>query len=349
MKRTSFFLALLAMLSTGLYSCSDKFDIAAPYKNITVVYGLLDLADTAHYIRIQKAFMDQNKSGLDMAKEPDSNFYASLNVTLKELSGSAVTNTFTLTRVDLTNEGYPKDTGTFFAAPNYAYKLKYVLNPDREYMLVVKNAATGETDSAVTPLINSNLPVLSFGVLEWQLAAFSINFAKYSDPLKSNIAYDVNFPANSGRGQVMIRFYWLDTNFSTHSAVRRSADFDMGEQDVVGGARTEFVASNATVYAFLKGELGMPGDNDYRYVDSCDMFVYAAGSAYANYNRLNNISGGLNANEIRPIWTNISGPNVMGLFSTRAHTFKYTIPISEDTRDSIAINPQTRDLHIRWQ
>ncbi|MBS1689466.1 MAG: hypothetical protein JSS96_12130, partial [Bacteroidetes bacterium] len=59
-------------------SCSEKFKVAAPYKSITVAYGLMDMSDTAHYVRIQKAFLDENKSAITMAQNPDSNYFPQL-------------------------------------------------------------------------------------------------------------------------------------------------------------------------------------------------------------------------------------------------------------------------------
>src|SRR5437764_4127391 len=47
-----------------LASCSEDFTVGAPYKAITVVYGIMDVGDTAHYIRIQKAYYDENMSAL---------------------------------------------------------------------------------------------------------------------------------------------------------------------------------------------------------------------------------------------------------------------------------------------
>jgi hypothetical protein len=72
----------------GVTSCSEDFKIAAPYKNIMVATGLLNMGDTAHYIRIQKAFMDENKSAIDMAKVSDSSFFAPgvLDVSIKEFN-----------------------------------------------------------------------------------------------------------------------------------------------------------------------------------------------------------------------------------------------------------------------
>src|SRR6185437_11084003 len=101
---------LIITALVGISSCSTKFNIAAPYKNITVIYGLMDETDTAHYIRIEKAFLDQNKSAVVMAQNPDSSFYpeSQLDVKMELIDPSGtIDSIYSLSRVDLNNEGYP--------------------------------------------------------------------------------------------------------------------------------------------------------------------------------------------------------------------------------------------------
>ena len=88
--------ALLAL--TG---CEEDFDVAAPYKDITVVYGIMDKLDTVHYIRVQKAFLDERKSAIDMAKEADSSFYKDITVKMQEVSDKGVVVEQVLSRFDL--------------------------------------------------------------------------------------------------------------------------------------------------------------------------------------------------------------------------------------------------------
>src|ERR1700733_715755 len=122
-----FFALLFLIAGTG---CTTKFKIAAPYENITVIYGFLDMNDTAHYIRVQKAFLDNSKSALTMSQSPDSSFYANINVRINriDVTDSLLHDTIHLNRVDLNLEGYPKQPGVFFTAPNYAYKFKGLLD-----------------------------------------------------------------------------------------------------------------------------------------------------------------------------------------------------------------------------
>ena len=46
----------LLLMSLWLLACSEAFELNAPYKDIWVVYGVLNPGDTAQFIRISKAF-----------------------------------------------------------------------------------------------------------------------------------------------------------------------------------------------------------------------------------------------------------------------------------------------------
>lgn len=347
--------------AASLASCNDKLDIAAPYKDITVVYGLLNMADTAHYIRIQKAFMDESKSAIDMAREADSSFYKNLVVVVKEISsGGAVLNTFPLTKVDLTVEGYPKAAGDFFQAPSIAYKFTNALSSSNEYRVVITNTETGNVDSASTPIID-NTDVSKFTILEW-LTGFpgafpkEITFPRISADngkiLEST--FSSNIPVNVGVVELVMRFNWTDSNIITKKATKKFADFNgfypaNGKAFVIGDNSLVLATQNKNYYDFLKTSMGKPDDlNTFRYMDSVDMFLYAAGTEYKKYQELNSNKGGLTADEIRPMYTNIKGKEVMGLFSTKAFVKKLQIAIHKDTRDSIMSNSITKELNIRF-
>lgn len=349
-------IALIAAAGS-LLACNEKLKIAAPYKNITVVYGLLDQSDTAHYVRIQKAFMDENQSAIDMAKVADSSFYNALAVSIKEIGPSGnVLNTIPLTKVDLTNEGYPKATGAFFNTPSYAYKFKYPLKASNEYRLIVLNTNTGNIDSSSTPVIDTSGPVTIFGVQEWIRPNETINFSRMfgfdGKPIGTN--YIINIPATVGAAQLILRFKWTDSNIVTHVATRKAADFSGFSQTTIinpGVTKSfEMTAVNKNIFDFLRSVMGTPADNNqYRYMDSCDMFLYVAGTEYRKYNDLNSNKGGLTADEIRPVYSNIRGKDVMGLFNTRTFTKRLNMGIGNDTRDSLQSNSITRDLNIRFR
>ena len=343
-----------------LMGCSTKFNVAAPYKNITVVYGFLDQSDTAHYIRIQKAFLDNNKSALTMAQTADSNYYASLNVKIERINfmnGGGVHDTIHLNRVNLDNEGYPKQPGIFFNSPNYAYKFTNRLDPNYSYRIVVSNPVTGEVDSAETPVIvdtnsttfnvpdiddsNSNRAGLSFfSVVISKLDEVDIN-GSYLAPSGYSF-YGQNSPI--GVAELIIRFNWIDSNSVTHSKSYHSSDYDFGFQSLDWSSPNpsntfDYTVNNIDMYSAVKSALGTAPASTIRLIDRCNLFVYFSTPDYSTYEQIQvNQGTGLTGTQIQPIYTNVKGANALGLFTSRAVRSGY-IAIDSRTVDSLIVSP----------
>ena len=96
--------------------------MVSDWKSIPVVYGLINAQDTAHYIRVEKAFLDPNVSGPELARIPDSLYYDNIQVQIERTGSSE--DTYTLNRVDGNLEGFVREDGLFAKSPNYLYKLK---------------------------------------------------------------------------------------------------------------------------------------------------------------------------------------------------------------------------------
>src|SRR5688572_8853293 len=111
----------LLTLSVILYSCDNELVVTDEWKDIPVVWGLLNKSDTAHYIRVEKAYLDPTTSALDIARIPDSLYYENASVSLKRVDNGQI---FPLQRVNGDLEGYPREGGIFAETPNYLYKIK---------------------------------------------------------------------------------------------------------------------------------------------------------------------------------------------------------------------------------
>jgi hypothetical protein len=74
---------LFVSLSLFFISCETDFETNADWKDITVVYGLLDQRDSVQYIKINKAFLGEGDALL-FAKENDSINYDVLKVWIEE-------------------------------------------------------------------------------------------------------------------------------------------------------------------------------------------------------------------------------------------------------------------------
>ncbi len=359
------FIAFVALITGS--GCSEKFDVAAPYKDITVVYAFLDNSDTAHYLRIQKAFLDQNKSALDMAREYDSNFYSHLNVSIKRyLFDGKLYDTVHLNLVNLDNEGYPKQSGTFFNTPNYAYKLRGPLNVGLIYRLMIKNMITGKVDSADAPIIDD----LNFN--DCYVDAFdsslnrtgSLDFASTASYKTYNIeiayraapGFSFKDPFYGGdalknpvaAAQLILRFNWVDSDQITHSITPRYYDYDAGLVGMKNGGYIYNIKNTELYSAMLTGLGTAPTPTTARLLDRCQMFVYFATQDYLTYQQRSLIQGtGLTGNEIEPSFTNVSGENnPLGLFTSRG-VRAGRLTITNQTVDSIRIHPMFAQSNIR--
>ena len=143
---------LIAILAFPLFfisACSTDFDLNADWKEITVVYGLLDQNDSIHYVKVTKAFLGTGNA-LTFAQNPDSSSYGTnIEVEIQELSNNIVSNEFYLDTVTVFN----KEEGTFYYPKQLVYYFKNEnLNPTKTYKLVVKNKKNGKTHIACKTL-----------------------------------------------------------------------------------------------------------------------------------------------------------------------------------------------------
>ncbi len=334
-----YFLAL--SFAVGFQSCSEDFEVSAPYKDVTIAYGLLNMRDTAHYIRIQKAFLDENKSAFDMAKEPDSNFFRQLDVKMKEMSGGSTVNVINLQRVDLANEGYPKTGGSFFTSPNYAYKFKNPLNPAYTYRLVITHTETGAMDSSEINILDSG----KLSVAVFNDANFRLNFGRTTPASSARFQLFVNAAPNSRYIEGIIRFHWVDKNVNTGEQTEKSTDFVFASKPV---DNKPLDVANISIYTALRDAMLAAPAGIERYMDSCEVLVYAAGPDFYNYMVATQIqSSGLTADQLKPLYTNFKGKDIYGIFSSRTYTVRKNVPIESSTLDSLKISPITSSLNIK--
>lgn len=357
-------LGLSALL--GLQSCSEDFTVSAPYKQITVVSGILDQDDANHYIRIQRGFMDENKSAIDMSKEPDSSFYRNLQVKLYKYDAAQVRvlDSVELYRVDMNNEpgDYRKidaiNNQQFFTTPNYAYKFTdgdwandHVLSPAHWYKLIITNKDNYSSDSSdFVGIVNTDTVRAGDGffIPEFNQKSYALNFGK----TQFNARYRLltYMPANGRKAEGYIHFNYLEKDNTTQVTTRKKVVYSFDTEDGItkSGTSFELTTLNSSIYAFLSSSIGPAPANVERWIDSCDVFVYAASPEMYYYTSINQgQAGGLTGDNIRPNYTNFRGNNVIGVLGSRGKRVFWNAPIDKATIDSLMLNPVTEPLRIR--
>jgi hypothetical protein len=151
-------LLYLIFLLPFLYSCSNKLDVNAEWKDITVVYGLINQNDSIHYVKITKAFLGEGDA-LSFAQIADSSNYPDkLDVKIEEWrftssTDSSLHHTYQLDTTYITN----KDSGVFYYPTQLVYYFKAQLDTVYTYKLIITNKNSGKLVTAQTKLIQEFL------------------------------------------------------------------------------------------------------------------------------------------------------------------------------------------------
>lgn len=350
-------LPILLSLAIGFSSCSEKIDVAAPYKDVTVVYSIMNMNDTAYYIRIQKAFMDETKSAVNMATEVDSNYYADLDVTMVEWDTvkQKITNTFNLDKVDMGAQGYPKESGAFVNSPNIAYKLRkpnpaFKVSQFLAYRLIINNKKTNRIDSSENFRFVSADSSMGFG--GFYIPIFQNAYMPLYFPRTTSAGFQYSLtgriPLNARMIEGHMIFNYIDSNAATGTSERKSIDYlfasDVGEPTTTFELRVE----NSAIYRYLSDEIGPAPVNVTRYIDSCDLYIYAGSDELYNYQQITlSQTGGLTGEQIKPFYTNMKGANAIGLIGTRAVNRYRNAGLDAITMDSMMKNELLKPLAIR--
>ncbi len=313
----------------GISSCSNEFDLVTGEVNIPIVYGLLDAQDTAHYIRVEKAFVDPNIPATQLALDPNQLYYDNAVV---RLINNVTDETFTLTRVDGNLEGYQRQEGAFATAPNYLYKISnkvIKLNQKINYRIeveipgeetVTSSTFIVEKPSSSTP--NSSAP----------------NGTAISFPLDKNV--NISWSRVTGgflaTGVFIIKYREEIEGVSTDKSLVWNLfnNVEGNTYPVKGAEFYSFLAANIPVVAGAK-----------RYFSGIDYTLVSGGVEIQDYLKVAQANLGITSSGEIPNYSNLSRGR--GIFSSRSHLEVLDIQLKGDTQDDLRDNPVTAPLNFQ--
>lgn len=314
-------LLLLSSLIFTFTSCETEVDIDAEWKEITIVYGLLNQLDTAHYLRINKAFLGGN--ALQIAKIEDSSSYKNaLEVTLEGWSLNEKVLTIPFDTASVHN----KDSGIFYNPYMMVYKGLGELNPDLQYRLFVKNTVSGHEVTSKTNLIKNF--VIKKPVAGGRLTLFR----------GFNTAYGWTNGVNARRYEPRLRFHFWEIPTGTQDTIPRYIDWMLSSvksNNLLGEGEIEISFSNDGFYEFVRNNVSENFEGK-RLCGEVDFIVSAGGDEYSTYMDVNGPSYSLVQD--RPEYTNVE--NGLGLLSSRYNILrtKRLDPRAEDEIIDLEVN-----------
>ncbi|MCE1167073.1 MAG: hypothetical protein LWX70_03165 [Sphingobacteriia bacterium] len=326
-------LLLVAGLAFLLSSCKTDFDLNAEWKDITIVYGVLDPGKSVQQVRINKAFLGSG-SALEYAQIVDSIHYdtAVINAVLEEYVNNALTRTIKLKPVwvdrDSVNVGpfYNPDFPKVIVYKTVKYNYHAIngkdttwLNPSATFKVIITNKKSGKIISSEAPLV-SGIKLVS--------PVYNSANPQLSVTNASNVNFNLKWTAgdNGKRYSTTMRFFYKEYVPGTVDTTIKYVDYTFPtlKRDKTIQSTTQMSVSvvGSSYYASLKSLV--PYNRDVRRIPyRMTVMFYVLGEEASTYLDVNSNTGGLVEDKVE--YTNID--NGYGIFSAEM-SLNYTFKIS---------------------
>ena len=309
MNKLSFGIVLL--MAIGFISCETDIKVNADPTDITVVYGLIDPADTVHYLKINKAFLGEG-SALDLANNADNYNYSDSELNVR-IDGNG--KSYSLTRV--INE-VTKDAGIFDNSTNVLYKFNEpLINLDATYNLKIVNTQLNKEITSSTKIVGNS-------IVEAPKKSNTLSFWSGNVSTGNGVSEAVTIIAgdNVGRIQAFLVFNYIE-NYTTASGlapVSKKVLLNLGEKKIAGDSdsKLNFLVKGQNFMDNIKENVSNPStiaNFSHRELANISIELSVAGSELSTYMEAKAPS--TTVNQDKPNYTNLI--NGIGIFSSRSY------------------------------
>ena len=329
------YISIIMTLFISFSSCREDFEILANFKEIPIIYGILNEGDSIHYIRISRAYINDEKNALIIAKDPDSIYYPDvLTVTLLEKESGI---SYTFERVNGDTIGLPKQSGTFASVPNILYRFQGRINHSYTYKLTVSNSQTGIVNTAETALVGEFKTIVPHEnyVVNW-----------FGD-IKDVANFRWRSAANANIYEMWLQFNYYEIDKYSGDSTFHSKRMNIFKNMYTPVTSVDFTLSNEfyteRFFSFIKASV--PEDkNKWRYPYDMSFDILAGGEVLGNYINSQQAKVSIIEWTITTEYTNIE--EGLGIFSSRSYN-SYPAIIGANLRDSLAHGVLTRHLNFK--
>ncbi len=328
---------LYLLAATLLYAC-EKQPFSVNTRNredVTILYGLLNPADTLHYIKVYKGFLTEGNA-YEAAKDLHNYSYIdSIDVYMEEYQGDAYIRTINFD----TTTAIPKDSGTFAYPLQVLYSAPANLQQDCRYVLYVKNKYSPKIVRSETSIVGSLFMTRPAITLSKE-----INILEQQQLIRFRAANSIYYC------EVLMHYHYTESmkdGSNRHGVVSWKVGGIHGQANPNSTIMQELTVSYQGYQFFQKIGSGITDDPEVRsrHTDSIVIQIYKTGEEMYKYLLASSASTGLN--QERLTYTNIysyASPSDMaagksdglalGLFSTSGSdrfTFRDLGTISRDS------------------
>ena len=352
---------LLLLSSIALFSsCDNDLQIIADWKDIPVVYGILNAEDSVHYVKLNRAFLGQGDVMM-MAQEFDSLHYTEGEVGLRileqERGWNQIENSedwITLRQIELeATDEFEKPEGIFSSPTQIIYKTSEELNDDYFYATEVYRKSNDTIIAATENPIDLLNPVNLIRPNSVSPLTISANgYAPKAEwkTVEGGIMYELSMRFNYLEFQVDGSSDTLELSIEMDFPSRLSSNSLGGDNmsfSIEYSQFLNFIASNiqedATVRRLAVGMESAQVVSGFAISHACLEFTLrAAGEDLSTFLILNQNSSSLVLE--RPEYSNIE--NGIGILSSRSIDFVSGVKISNSSNDEIATSDVTKHLNF---
>lgn len=337
MKKLFYSLSLLAVMAF-FNACTTDVELYADYKDIPVIYGLLDASQDTNFIRINRAFSGSNDHPINASEvaliADSSNYPGKLTAYIAEYKavfGGNYTPTGDTMWLD-TITIHDKEGGVFYSPSQKAY-----FSPDK--WIFDNNSSTSKYRYKLVVFKENDTVTAETGLVggqEFKILTTSLHFS--ANPSDNTKKVKFTYADNAVFYDVQMVFYYKES-LNGGPLVDKQVSFSTGAinidnlgtenlslyitylENTLFNALTEAIGADTVLYP--------AHPNVVRYFDDLHpmkILISAGGDELYNYIQVNSQSG---FSQTVPDYTNINGG--YGVFSSRVHLEQF-VSISAGTK-----------------
>lgn len=328
MKKSPLLFILCVLFMVG---CNNDLDLTAPTKDIPIVYGVFSKIDTDHYIRIEKAFIDDLIPAAELAVDSENFLYDDLTVQVIK-DGTPID----LQRIDGNVEGFSRETGFFDNEPNVLYKLENTAFGAEQ--VITLSIDRGPGFEAVT----SSMEIVD-NILLTNPDPFLEDKINISAEPNSQTIITFKPGKNAKIFDIFITFHYTEQDAGGQVFEKEVVWSFTRNQDLDGDGTQRAENDGLNFYNLLQQTIPVePGTS--RRFNKFSIDVVGGGQAIRDYIALTQANTGITSSQAVPNFSNLS--EGLGIFSSKFTYHLDSVDISQVGRLELETGELLRDLNF---
>lgn len=316
---------IAAVIILPFFGCDNTIDLVEKGDTIPIVYALFDPTDNNHYVRLEKAFIDESIPPTQLAIDPTNLYFDQATVQLNKIGSNTK---FDFVKIDGDLEGLVREEGAFAQSPNILYKLSNSglgLNYTDDYTLNI-SLEDGRQITASTKIVEPAVLIRPNpqGNLDFDDNAIT--------------RYNWNPGKNSNLHSMTMLIHFDEIKGSTFN----SKVIEWNVFNNITADRFEF--AGRSFYQLLASSI-IPETGTERQFTGIDVVFTSAGQSVSDYIRVGQANLGITSSGEVPVFTNLSEGR--GIVGSRAKVKINNLQLSRNSLDRLKTNDFTKNLNFK--